>query len=111
MDPTVLARELRRRGRALLQFANALDRAGLRDLRRLGGDATWYGPTAGAFLDDAALVERLVVDGVTALRRAAHRLEVEALDLERQAAAAAAPIGGAAATPAAAAGATVASRR
>jgi hypothetical protein len=110
MDPTVLARELRRRGRALLQFANALDRAGLRDLRRLGGDATWYGPTAGAFLDDAALVERLVVDGVTALRHAAHRLEVEALDLERQAAAAA-PIGGAAATPAAAAGATVASRR
>ena len=96
MDPTVLARELRRRSRALGRFATQLDGAALGDLRRLGGDATWYGPTAGAFLDDGALVARLVGDSVAELRRAARRLEAEAVDLERQAAltaAASAPTG------------------
>ncbi len=83
MDPVVEARELRRRARSLRRFAMLVEGAQLGSLARLGGDATWYGPTAGAFVADCRTVDRLVAGAVHDLRLAASRLDHEADDLER----------------------------
>jgi hypothetical protein len=88
MDPIVQARELRRRARSLRRFAAMVEGAQLGALARLAGDETWYGPTAGAFLEDCRTVDRLVEEAVDGLRRAATRLDHEAHGLEQAALAA-----------------------
>ena len=59
--------------------------AQLGGLARLGGDATWYGPTAGAFLADCRTADLLIDEAVDGLRRAAIRLDHEAHALEQTA--------------------------
>ena len=83
MDPVIEARELRRRARTLRRFAAMIEGAQLGALARLGGDDTWYGPTAGAFLDDCRTVDRLVHDAIDDLRQAARHLDGCADELER----------------------------
>jgi hypothetical protein len=83
MDPIVQARELQRRARSLRRFAAMVEGAQLGALARQGGDDTWYGPTAAAFLEDCRAVDRLVDEAVDGLRRAAVRLDHEARELER----------------------------
>jgi hypothetical protein len=83
MDAVIEARERRRRAGTLRRFALLIAGAELGALARLAGDDTWYGPTAGAFLDDCRAVDRLVDGAVRDLRGAARRLEQQADELER----------------------------
>jgi hypothetical protein len=85
MDPVVEARELRRRARTLRRFAAMIEGAQLGALGRLGGDGTWYGPTAGAFLEDCHTVDRLIREALDGLRHAARRLDTNADEVERAA--------------------------
>ena len=85
MDPVVEARELRRRARTLRRFAAMIEGAQLGALARLGGDGTWYGPTAGAFLEDCRTIDRLVHEALDGLRDAARRLDAQATEAERAA--------------------------
>lgn len=86
LDPNHEAAELRRRAVSLRRGAVVVEDALVGQLRRLAGDATWYGPTAGAFADDCRTVDRLLAEAADDLRRAALRLDREALELERAAA-------------------------
>ena len=52
-------------------------------LARQGGDDTWYGPTAAAFLEDCRAVDRLVDEAVDGLRRAGRATRPRGARLER----------------------------
>lgn len=94
IDPNREARELRRRAASLRRCALVVEDALIGQLLRLAGDATWYGPTAGAFAEDCRTVDRLLAEAADDLRRAALRLDREALELERAAAIAGPVLGG-----------------
>ena len=85
LDTDRQAAELRRRASGLRRVAAVVEDALLGHLGRLAGDATWFGPTAGAFAEDCHTVGRLLAETADDLRRAATRLDHEALELERAA--------------------------
>ena len=78
MDPVVEARAAAPCRRTLRRFAVMLEGRSSARGARPGGDATWYGPTAGEFLDDCRTVDRLVAEAVDGLRLAARRLDTQA---------------------------------
>ena len=79
------AEALRTRARALRALARRVGASVLADLVRVGGDATWRGPTAFAFQTDARRADRWREDAVASLRRTATQLEARAAELDRQA--------------------------
>ena len=93
-DATPSAAQLRSRASDLRRFATQIEASQLRALAGLAGDATWYGPTAGAFLADCRTVDRLVEEATDGLRRAATRLDHEAQEVERAQLSARAFLGG-----------------
>ena len=92
-EPTRQAAELRRRASGLRRVSALVEDALLGHLARLAGDATWFGPTAGAFADDCRTVRQLLAETADDLRRAATRLDHEARELERAALVAGSVIG------------------
>ena len=92
-EPDRQAAELRRRASTLRRVAALVEDALLGHLARLAGDATWFGPTAGAFADDCRTVARLLAESADDLRRAATRLDHEAHELEEAALVAGAVLG------------------
>jgi hypothetical protein len=94
LDPNRQAGELRRRASSLRRCAVLVEDALLGHLARLAGDATWYGPTAGAFADDCRTVGRLLSEAADDLRRAAIQLDHQAVELERAALVAGPVLGG-----------------
>ena len=73
--------------------------ADLTRLARLAGDATWYGPTAGAFLLDCSTVVRLTAGAAGELARAAAHLEATAAAVSAAAAASRLAVGASTAAP------------
>ncbi len=99
MDADPGAIELARRAASLRALAERLRAADLTRLARLAGDATWYGPTAGAFLLDCTTVVRLTAGAAGELARAAAHLEATAAAVSAAAAASRLAVGASTAAP------------
>jgi hypothetical protein len=74
---------LRMQARALRSLAGRVDHSVLGELPRAGGDETWRGRTAFAFLTDARRADRMRADAVASLRREAQRLDAAANEMDR----------------------------
>jgi hypothetical protein len=71
----------RARAGELRRLAGLIEHSTVHELRRLGGDATWRGPTADAFVADARAAARLLDEAAADLRHAARGLELRAADV------------------------------
>jgi hypothetical protein len=85
-DLRIAARRARHEADELHRLAARLDASHAHELGLLGGDRTWFGPTAAAFQDAVRRCRQELDAAAADLRRHAGALDVDAQELDRSAA-------------------------